>query len=375
MNFQMREWVNDRLKYRMLKDAEANDNYEKTYLYVYELESINEFNRFLGWCPKKNTLIYEPNTYDDKGIYFVVDSCSISKRSPMPGGRIQLEVTLKLRWLTDVEQHTADPWALPPFNFRMSSAVNEESTSVFYPGEYYLPGVDADTGNGNTEVWDDIWYSGNDDLPKAFINTAGVMLEGNATFTTTQMSYSYCVSAVTFANFQDWFWTTPGTINCDSILMCGMRFAPRTLKIESLSAEYCELQKTGIIDNVATDVTYYYYRIDASFTINPRTWNQRFLNVGTHVNRNGVIQRIWNWSDPETGDPQWGTYGDYRMAGGVNGEAVTEPVALDADGTGVMGIGSDGRMAMTYRVGSLYRPISFYELAFPERAPIKWNFG
>ena len=86
--------------------------------------------------------------------------------------------------------------------------------------------------------------------------------------------------------------------------------------------------------------------------------------------------RIWNWYDPVTHRPMWGTYGDYRMMGGLNGEAVTEPVALDVSGTGVNPyMTMDGRLQMTYRHGALYEPISFQELNFPSALPMKWAYG
>lgn len=379
----MAEYLRDGIQrlHRILKDAEANDTYEKTYVDIYELDSVGRFNTFQRKvCPKKNTMIVE---WTDEGEteYWIVDSCSISKRSPMPGGKIQLEVTIKLRFLRN-EDDLLPVWKLPAFNFRMSSASNEESTTVFYPGEYYLPSTDQN-GENRIETYSDEYYPP-DDNPKPFVNTAGVMLEGSATYQTTQMSFSYCVRPDDFDRMQNWFWALPGTINADQCVICGFSFSPRTLRIDSLSAEFSTVQKAEwvkdiynepIIHGDVKDFISDYYRIDASFVINPRTWNQRFLNVGTHVNRNGSILRIWNWSDPATGLPTWGTYADYRMAGGVNGEAITEPVALNSDGDGVMGLDANGRMEMSYRVGSLYRPIAFQDLAFPSAYPIRWNFG
>lgn len=356
-----------RCLHSILKDATAGENYEKTYVEIYELDSIDDFNDFLFACKKKNTMVAE--TKGNGFVYFIVDSNSITKRQPMPGGKVQLELSIKLRYFRSLDELLA-PWQLPAFNFHITGGANEESASEFYPGD------------------DDIWLA-EDSESYPFVNTAGVMLEGTATYSTAQMSFSYAIAMDTFLNIQDWFWSLSGKINCDPVTICGMRFPKRTLKIESLNAEYCETQKPGLAvtgvrqrgttiyyDTTVVDTLFKYYRVDATFTANPRTWNQYFLNVGTHVRRDGAVMRIWNWYDPVTHRPMWGTYGDYRMMGGLNGEAVTEPVALDVSGTGVNPyMTMDGRLQMTYRHGALYEPISFQELNFPSALPMKWAYG
>lgn len=351
----------------ILKDASAGEVYEKTYTEVYLLDSIADFNPFLFACKKKNTLVVEPNGANSY-VYFIVDSNNITKRQSMPGGKIQLELTIKLRWFRNMDELMA-PWDLPAYNFRISQGTNEESASVFYPGD------------------DDLWLSEDAD-PHEFVNSAGCMLEGNATYATSQISFSYGISVLTFLKIQDWFWSLAGKINCDPVVICGMKFPKRTLRLDSLNAEYCETQKPGIAttgvqqvgttvyyDQTVVDTLYKYYRVDASFTANPKTWNQYFLNVGTHVRRNGVVARLWSWNNPTTNAPMWGTYQDYRAAGGINGEALTEPVALNPSGTNASGIIDDnGRLKMTYRHGALYEPISFQALGFPSALPMKWSY-
>lgn len=358
-----------RCLHSIVKDASANDNYEKSYFEVYELDSIADFNSLLFAVKKKNTLVCEVDKDGKNPVFWIVDSASLSKRQPMPGGRVQVEITLHLRYLRSGNELLA-PWEMPAFNFRLAGAINEESASKFYP----------DVG--------DLWYQDgcNDEL-KDFVNTAGVMLEGTATFSTAQMSFSYAITMDTFLLISDWFWSLSGKINSDTVTICGMQFPPRTLRLESLNAEYCETQKPGwattgfevrgnavIYQSEVIDTLYKYYRIDATFTANPRTWNQSFLNVGTHVRRGNTVMRLWNWYSPLTHEPMWGTYGDYRMSGGENGEAVTEPVSLNIPGTGAMPCDETGRQIMTYRYGSLYEPIPFQDLGFPEALPIKWEF-
>lgn len=356
-----------RLLHTIVKSASAAENYTKEYVEVWELDSIADFNPFMFSRKRKNSFIAEWS--GSSLAYFVVESNSLTKRQPMAGGKVQVECTIRLRHLEDMDELKA-PWQLPPYAFRISSATNEESAAQFYPGN------------------DDIWLELSNE-PADFVNTAGVMLEGTATFATSQISFSYAISAVTFSLIQDWFWTLQGKINCDRVTICGMQFPERTIKIESMNAEYSEVelpgttyQKTEVVngDTVVNTVTiepvnYHYYRVDVTLNANPRTWDQYFLNVGTHVNRNGVIARLWSWQDKTTGEMKFGTYGDYMTQQGVNGQPISEPVALNQAGTNASPIGDNGRQIMTYRHGSLFEPISFQALAFPSAPPKKWSQG
>lgn len=353
------------LLHRIVKGASAAENFVKEYTEIWQLDSIDDFNPFMFSCKRKNSLVAE---WSGSSIsYFIVDSANITKRQPMAGGKIQAEVAYRMHYLEDFSE-IQPPWSLPAYNFRISSALNEESTSQFYPGE------------------DDIWLN-QSDSPFPFVNTAGVMLEGSTTFATAQITFSYAISTVTFLQIQDWFWTLEGKINCDRVQICGMKFPPRTIRLESMNAEYSELlapgttyTKTTVVDGqtVVEEVTiepvnYHYYRVDVTLNANPRTWNQYFLNVGTHVNRDGVIARLWSWDDKNHAGMAFGTYGDYISQEGLNGQPVSEPVALNADGTNASGLGMDGRQLMTYRQGSMFEPISFQALAFPAGLPKKWS--
>lgn len=356
-----------RLLHTIVKSASAAENYTKEFSEIWELDSIADFNPFMFTRKRKNSFVAEWS--GGTLAYFIVESNSLTKRQPMPGGKLQVECSIRLRHLEDMDELKA-PWQLPPYNFRISSALNEESASQFYPGN------------------DDIWLPESDEATD-FVNTAGVMLEGTATYSTSQITFSYAISAVTFSFIQNWFWSLSGKINADRVTICGMTFPPRTIKIESMNAEYNEIELPGttyrqtqtvngstVVNTVTIEpVNYHYYRVDVTLNANPRTWNQYFLNVGTHVNRNGVIARLWSWEDATTSAMTFGTYGDYRAAEGENGQSVSEPVALNASGTNASPIGANGRQIMTYRHGSLFEPISFQALAFPSAPPKKWSQG
>lgn len=357
-----------RLLHTIVKSASAAEDYTKEYAEIWELDSIADFNPFIFSRKRKNGFVAEWS--GGSLAYFVVESNNLTKRQPMPGGKVQVECAIRLRHLEDMDELKA-PWQLPPFNFRITSAINEESASQFYPGD------------------DDIWLPQSDDEPADFVNTAGVMLEGTATYTTAQITFSYAISAVTFGRIQNWFWSLPGKINCDRVTICGMTFPARTVKLESMNAEYNEVELPGttyrqtqvvngntVVNTVTIEpVNYHYYRVDVTLNANPRTWNQYFLNVGTHVNRDGVIARLWSWEDKTTGALTFGTYGDYINQEGRNGQAISEPVALNQAGTNASPIGNNQRQIMTYRHGSLFEPISFGALAFPTVPPKKWSQG
>lgn len=356
------------MAYRLLhtteKGATAAEEYIKDVLQIWELDSVDDYNLFVFSCKRKNCFVAE--WAGNSLAYFIVESCNITKRQPMPGGKIQCEVNYKYRHFEDMDELKA-PWELAAYNFRIGAATNEESAAQFYPGD------------------DDIWLEQSDELAD-FVNTAGVMLEGTATFSTSQIMFSYAISAVKFLQIQNWFWSLAGKINNDQVTICGMTFPPRTVKLDALNAEYNELEIAGmvletteIIDGqtvvntyTVEPVNYHYYRVDVTLHANPRTWNQYFLNVGTHVNRNGVIARLWSWEDPITNEMIFGTYNDYMTQGGRNGQAISEPVALNQAGTNAAPIGPNGRQVMTYRHGSLFEPISFVDLEFPASLPKKW---
>lgn len=354
-----------RFLHQMVKDGGANDDYTKTLVEIYELDSIDDFDPFLFSCKKKNQLI--ATTGSDGKIYnYVIDSNNISKRQPMPGGKFQIEMTLNLRFLETWDELYA-PWELPAFNFKTSQGICEESSTSFYPG------------------YGDLLYGESSDA-YPLVNTAGGLLEGSATLPLSQISFSYCISVVTFYKIQGWFWNLCGKINEDYCTICAMNFPPRTLKIDSINAEYCEMEKPGLIpvgdkwigtthftQSEVADTTYFYYRIDVTMSSNSRTWNQSFLNVGTHIRQNGALCRIWRWEGKN--GPEFGSYIDYKRSGGMYGEAVTEPLFLNSDGTGVAGLDSSGRQIGTYRYGSAYQPINFTSIGFPAQAPIKWKWN
>ena len=345
--------------------ASAAENYTKDYKEVWLLDSMADYNPFIFSRKRKNCFIAEWS--GSTLVYFIVDSCNISRGQPMPGGQFQCEVDYKLRHFESLDELKA-PWDLPPFGFRIGTALNEESTSKFYPGN------------------DDIWLPQSDETAN-FVNTAGVMLEGTATYSTSQISFSYCISYVKFYQIQNWFWSLAGKINNDRVTICGMTFAPRTIKLDALNAEYNEVEIPGtVLERIewingqtvlkyytVEPVNYHYFRIDVTLHANPKTWNQYFLNVGTHVNRNGVISRLWSWQHPTTGDMVFGTYNDYVAQNGRDGQPVSEPVALNQNGSNASPIGANGRQIMTYRHGSLFEPIAFADLEMPAEPPRQWE--
>lgn len=359
---------------RLIKGGQAAENYSKEFTDVYELDSIDDFSSLLLSLKPKNGCITE--WVNGKLIYWIVDSQDVTKRAPMASGKVQVETNCRMHLLESFDQ-LAPPWQLPAYNFHIASAISEESASQFYPG-------------------DDDLILNQDDTSYPFTNSAGVMLEGTASFATAQITFSYAIARSTFYEIQDWFWSLPGKINADYVTICGMNFPPRTIKLEAMNAEYEEVKTTGqVVDNVEQNgntiditwhpdaVTHHYYRVDATLNANPRTWNQYFLNVGTHVRRgggsDGALAQLWSWRYvTQSGEYfGFGTYADYQNLynGGTayGGQPVTEAVALNYSGDNANGIGNGGRQIMSYRHGSLYEPISFSALAFPSAPPKKWN--
>lgn len=345
--------------YRIYKSGSVAEDHIIEFTEVYQLLSVDDFIELTLSLKRKNSCIVYRIT--DGWVYFIIESQNVTKRAPQPGGKIQVEVTTRMKKL-DSFAEIQKPWDLPPFNFHVSSAINEESVSEFYPdnGDILLKKADE---------------------PYPFVNTAGVMLEGTSSYVTSQITFSYAIQMTYFETFYNNFWQHVGKINSDSVTICGLKFSPRTLRLESLSAEYQELDAPGSVSgsSMIEPVTHHYYRVDVVLNANSSTWNQNFLNIGTHINRNGAISKLWSWSDPLDDSPNstiyWGTYGDYLRANGRDGQSVSEPMALNKDGTGIMPIDKNngGRQIMSYRYGSLYEPIPFSSFHFPTQPPKTWR--
>ncbi len=335
-----------RLLRRIEKGGRADENYEKDVDEIYELDSADDFNAFLVTRKKKGGAVVERR--GGLTFYFTVESIEIKRRPPMANGRVQVLASMTLALLKQSETLIA-PWELAPYDFQASAALVEETTTRFYPGV------------------GDLVYPKGRFTPSAFVNTAGTALRGKTTYSIAKFAFSYNAPADSFDS--RFVWAPLGKINLFSTTVCGITFPPRSLRLESLNATL-DSEKVETFDEQGerTTVLWKFFRIDVTFAANPRSFDQLYANVGTCVNIDGVLCRLWRWTDPNSNRSVVGTYYEYLVSGANDGERLTENAPLRADGRGVSPVDA-------YRVGSPYEPVDFSELRLPTAPPSRWNIA
>lgn len=333
-----------KLLHRQDKRARATETYSKEIEEVYELDSAEDFDGFMVSFKKKGATLVERRY----GIsyYFTVDGVELERRPPMPNGRFQVVATTTVSVLKRSKE-LVPPWELAPYRFRVTTGLIESATTQFYPGV------------------GDIAYPQGTFAPRPFVNTAGVPLKGRSTYATAKISFSYNVKLDAFDPRT--IWAPVGKINLYAATVCGMTFPPRTLRLEAWNAEYCTENVEWVGADGSQNVTHWkFYRVDAALTVEPRSYDKLFDNVGTHVNINGTLCRIWRWTDPVKGTADYGNYMSYLQTGARDGEPISTPVPLMREGQSVAPI-------PTYRVGSPYEPVDFSGLGLPSSPPTVWT--
>lgn len=333
-----------KLLHRQDKRARAAETYSKEIEEVYELESADDLDAFMCSFKKKGATLVEVR----RGVafYFTVDSVELERRPPMPNGRFQVVATIAVSVLKRSKELVA-PWELAPYRFRVVTALTESSTTQFYPGV------------------GDLWFPHGAFTAQPLVNTAGVALGGKTTYATTKIAFSYNVAADAFDPRT--IWAPVGKINLTTTTVCGMTFPPRTLRLEAWNAEYCtESVETYAPDGAQITTYWKFYRVDAVLTCDPRSYDRLYANVGAHININGALHRIWRWTDPVKGTPDYGSYASYLATGATDGEQLSANVPLMKEGSAVAPI-------PTYRVGSPYEPVDFAKLGLPVEPPTVWN--
>lgn len=318
---------------------------------LYLLDSANDVDEFVHTRKKKGGVVVR--RHGSRWYYYSIDSLSYSRWEPEPGGVLHIVETMTLTTYKRADK-PVPPWELSPTNYQQSGATLDESTAFFYPG-----------------AGDPIFPGGTGGESRPFVNTAGVMLEGVATRNLLSFSFSYNLAN---SEFRADAWRAKGKINASKITVAGRTFAPRELKLEDVKATPCRTSTETLDANGAvTEITWKFWKIDVSFLANPRTFDQQFLNVGTHISRGGALHRVWKWTNPTTLTPTFGTYYDYQSSGATDGEALSENVALNETGDGVSPLDATGRQIMTYRVGSVLQPADFSALKLPTSNPSSWD--
>ena len=326
---------------RLEKRGRVGENYEKEVDEVYELDSAEDFDAFLVSFKRRGALLIERR--GALAFYFTVEGIEIARRPPTASGRVQVVATLTLSLLKQTSELTP-PWSLAPYAFRLSTRSTEETTSRFYPGA------------------NDLLFPRGSFSPAPLCNTAGTRISARTTRGLTLIEFSYNVPVSGFDSRL--FWAAQGKINLSTVVVCGMTFPPRTIRLESFNARYgTETAETTDAGGQSSTITWKYYRIDVGLLANPRSYDQLYANSGTHLRRGATLARIWRWTVAETA--RYGTYQEYQASGARDGEPLAESAPLDGTGTQVAPIA-------TWRVGSPYEPVEFAALGLPTEGPSQW---
>lgn len=302
------------------------------YTEAWEADSVIDYLKHASIIKKKGTLIYLAGVG-----YFWIDAAKISRLGePKPNGRIQYtyDYTFRFPKPEDCGKQGVPPWGYPPTDITYEKATEEIAVEQIYPP--------------------------NSLVPVRFCNSAGIMMEAAGTKGLMQLSFSYALKSFD----QNLVWGFVEKINAYPIKIVNMNFPARTVRCDAISAT----EKIDYTDE--KEIKWQYWEIKIQLLINPDTWNKQYLNVGCHVWTSGGLQQLWHWID-ENGQTHFAPYSDFLTWANNDeqkenrGEAVTEPMFLNAAGTAISGFNGYQQIP-TYKQGSQYYPADFSFLNLPQ---------
>lgn len=323
----------------MFGDMKSADQKTFDYIETYEVNSVTTYLKFLARLPSPKTLL---TLYLGNNMMIVAwcEGCDIRRLgAPLSGGRIQFTLTYNLSRPTKEDEANAEK---PPWNY----PVNDLS-------------IDAVTEDISAEYY----YPKNSLVPERFVNTAGVMLEAAGKVGMLQISFSYNVLEYD----PNTAWRLISTVNAFPVKVVGYNFLQRELLLEKITAKEVKTYSTN--EEGTETLKWSYWNVSVQFLANPRTWDKKYLNVGTHLlNASGTgLEQIWRWNNESCA--VYGSYSNYRSAvlGGLayDGEAVSEPMFLSSNGKVINGF-YDGKQIPSYIEGSLFYPADWSALDIPK---------
>ena len=320
----------------LFESGSVSDTWEITMVKMYQIFAED----FIALClfqPKKGQTVRIG--LDGYIAWFQVDSVNVEREgSPFLRGSstlIHVRVRVQLSLITSEEsgesQQYTYPWDLPPYNFKLGTELLQQSAWDFFCTE------SADSAN-----WSRV----------PFVNTAGVPLQAEVTRPLVRMSFSFNLYDID----PNWVHIWTGKVNNDEVTICGIKFQPGMVKLESLSFEVCNDTIPSEQENAEPEEIYY-YKCDVSLLIDPQKFERKYLNVGVHIrDNNGKLRRLWTANN--NGTIEFGSIDS--VIGYSNPEEVTDNMFLNAAGTDVSGIDSNTqRQTPTYRIGYLEETCPF----------------
>lgn len=320
-------------------NGNTNESRELELKRVFRCSSQEEYIKYIQTAPLKDHVLQI-----DGMLPFWVNGVDISRLLSQPDGKFMFEAVFKLTTMnpSDVQYASLPPWCYPVQDLQFSGEAKEISVTTYYPhGE---------------------------DIPFPLINTAGVPLEASGVKGMTKMSFTwnslYYNPSLT--------WITQSKINKTSCMICDILFEPRTLLCNNYQgSEIIEYTPEG-------NVKWVYYKKSIDLTINPDTWNEKYLNVGTHAinSRTNFLEELWRVvTEDSIAYMYHSDYIEYnRENGGYgNGEPLSTPMFLDITGNTISPFvkvdlpngGSTYKQEEVYMYGTPFEPIDFNCIYLP----------
>ncbi len=319
---------------------------------IWQIFHPDYFTHFVFTRRKKGSVSY----VQSGGVYYIciVDGVEVERyEKSQPNGKFQLKVTSTFSVILASSEPTL-PWNLPPYNFKITNASQDEAASAFAPCEN-----------------DPIFPSGSN-IPRPLVNTAGCPLEASVTRGLCNMSFSYNTHLANYNPSNVWYWQ--GKTNMNSIVVCGITFPPRTLRVDSYGYEYMESELSYQDGTTVSTTLCKYFKCDVALQIDPYSFNRNYLNVGTSIVPNGGPEPIYVWTMKGSGVLQYGPRSSYPGSqNAIDAEPISDPMFLSLSGTAVAPIDGYGRQMQSYRRGCLLEPVNFNSLNLPISSPYVWG--
>lgn len=300
---------------RLFNSGESNDSKNVSLNIDFEVNSVNQYINCIRRSVRKNMTYSITDIYNKQKAIgpFWIDSVDFSRLTPMNNGRMQFTQTLKLRfpqWGAEIINNPdLPPWCYPPFDYQCTTAQENINIASIYPP--------------------------NSDIPISFTNTAGVKLDASGTKSIMQISFNYNV----YSFDQNLVWVYSNTVNRSGIWVYDTYYEPRTLYMQHIdSKEITEYDETNTGED---SIKWRYTNISVQMLFKPESWNEYYLNVGTKCWSDNGLEDIYSWRN-SGGSVQYGPKSKYEEAsknGATIGEAITEPMFLNNEGTGIAPFG------------------------------------
>lgn len=309
----------------------------------YELDNVEDIPTFLAFLNPAGRIVHSFPC-------FRIQTSRVERiTAPLANGSVTLTIAVTCTTNSDIMERDRNgsevtentpPWLYGLEKFKIVSAIQQENVT------YIWPAADSD------QPTDGLRLFRSEDKPLAMRNTAGVPIEATTSRGLAELSFIYNLQNIN----PDAPWLYVSKINKYPIKIAGIEFPKRTIQIRSITMDQV------VERNNDASVRWEYYKVGVQFVIDPQTFNRDYLNTSLSIRRPEGLSRIWSWGDGK----YFGSFANYIDSGFDDGEEMGEPMFLTESGTTLSPYDSEGKQIPVYLPGSVYEPIDFEILEFPE---------